>query len=255
MLPKYNVFPKYNGEIGTGYLFHSKGRKKEERDNIAQASLTPSEANFLRFKNNLFGFILCPPDPMRWWHHAHKHSYSLVEPCPCGSTEQRSHPLRGAALILRPLLWTCVGSSSPDDRNHLWGPPSLFLKDNTCSQPSFIPSHFVSFSPSQHCFAGIIPTNFKVASAEMLIRYMVHTHTKTRINWLIKHTLGILFGACFLIFCRLDRLTFSKSLNSGPFLLNKSFFISLLSHFIISTFLSFHIYYEKEPSYSFNILL
>lgn len=97
----------------------------------------------------------------------------------------------------------------------------------------------VYFSPSQHCFAGIIPTNFKLASAEMLIRYMVHNHTKTRINWLVKHTLGILFRACFLIFCSLDRLTFSKSLNSGPFLLNKSFFISLLSHFIRSTFLSF----------------
>lgn len=54
MLPKYNVFPKHNGEIGTGYLFYSKGRKKEERDNIAQASPTSSKANFLRLKNNLW---------------------------------------------------------------------------------------------------------------------------------------------------------------------------------------------------------
>ena len=138
MLPRYNVFPNKWRDRHRIYIpFQKEERRKKGK--TSQSSPKPSKANFLRLKNNLFGFMFCPPDPVGWWHHAHRRSYSLTESRPCGSLKLRGDSPDPQVSI----LWTCVGSRSPADRSNLWGPCFLFLKDNTCSQPAFIPFHFL----------------------------------------------------------------------------------------------------------------
>lgn len=110
---------------------------------------------------------------------------------------------------------------------------SSFWNYNVCSQPSFLPSYFLSSSPSWLCFSwyNFVSMDGSVQMADYF--YSPYPHWSPYQIQSASHTLTVLFQTYSLIFCIMNRVRFSKSLIShsscSTFSLSIHFFFSYLA--------------------------
>lgn len=127
---------------------------------------------------------------------------------------------------------------------HCWtlncrkGHSSVFLKDNTCSQPESPTDSSCKISEAQqHAFilSHLCPLQSKLAAflLKQLIGSMCHTCNHFRAKWLSNHMLGVFSRPSILIFGTMGSLNISKSSSSDYVWPNNSFFSVCLPHHLL----------------------